>query len=543
MKSMADRTLRELGTAGLARKARIQRDRDEQIKQVARARARAQALPPWAGYSAEVQRVWGSGVSMAAGAAGYSRSLARERRRAQARVLKDGSRKTTIALESWSYASMSEIRARARADVWAAVVGHFTPRFDLSTLARWARAGWAPFMRRAELIAARVCAVSGVALGPDWLPGDAVVRLPGDALCCASGSGRREWGLLVRVPASRGKRQGRSPVMMVSLGAGERYEYIGGAIRSDTVEFSIFLARLGHRVSRRSRGVRVSSTSIEDSASAARAAVVGHFTPRFDLSTLARWARAGWAPFMRRAELIAARAASASLGEGAGLSGRNEGKRLAWCSSLDAGEQEFTGGQYLLRLVTLQLQRQAEDAERWEDRFDGRRAMARGLSSVVRRARRAALAGVLRVQDRRPVSRRFRRLHRVLSRVALGESLELACETSGFAWEHGHGRSKALSVALESSGVLRKARLALGRAGVSLPDAAPSGGIGVSVGLSVRPAGKPDRRPPYRSGGDGLGVSVPAGASIAMMRLAARYARQRRANSYVEWWRSVPLGK
>lgn len=488
MKSMADRTLRELGTAGLARKARIQRDMEEQIKQVARARARAQALPPWAGYSAEVQRVWGSGVSMAAGAAGYSRSLARERRRAQARVLAEG-RKAAVVLESWAYAP-------------AAVVG----------------------------------------LGPDWLPGDALLRIPGDALCCAVGGGRREWGCLVRVPATRGKRQGRSPVM-VSLGSGERYEYLGGAVRSDTVEVSIFLGRLGYRVARRSRGVRVSSTSLEDSAAAGRAAVVGYFTPRFDLSTIARWIRSGWAPFIRRAELLAARAASASLGEGAGLSGRNECKRLAWCASLDRDESEDTGGQYLLRLATLQIQREQEDSARWQELFDGRRAMARGLSSVVRRARRAVLAGVLRVQDRRPVSRRFRRIHRVLCRVALGESLELSCQSAGFAWESGHGRSKALSVALESSGVLREARLALGRAGVSLPDAAPSGGIGVSVGLSVRPAGKPDRRPPYRSGGDGLGVSVPAGASIAMMRLAARYARQRRANSYVEWWRSVPLGK
>ena len=250
----------------------------------------------------------------------------------------------------------------------------------------------------------------------------------------------------------------------------------------------------------------------------------------------------GWAPFIRRAELIASRAAANSLGEGAGLSGRNEGKRLAWCSSIDAEESELTGGQYLLRLVTLQIQRDAEHAARWQERFDGQRKMARGLSSVVRRARRASLSGV-RPQDWRPVSRRFRRLHRVLCRVALGESLELACETAGFAWEYGHGRSKALSVALESSGVLREARLALGRAGVSLPDAAPSGGIGASVGLSVRPAGKPDRRPPYRSGGDGLGVSVPVGASVATMRLAARYARQRRVNDYVNWWRSVKLGE
>lgn len=485
-RSMADWTLREIGTAGLAHKAMVRQETENQIHTVIRARAGAQALRPWDVMPAEVQRVWGVGVSMSAGASGYSRALARERRRAQARILSEG-HKATVSLESWAYT------------------------------------------------------VPGVALGPDWLPGDALVKVPGDALTCAAVGGRREWGLLVRVPASSGKRVGRSPIM-VSLGAGERYEYVGGAVRSDSVEVSIFLGRLGYRVSRRSRGVRVSSTSLEDAASAARAAVVGYFTPRFDLATIARWARMGWAPFIRRAELIASRAAANSLGEGAGLSGRNEGKRLAWCSSIDAEESELTGGQYLLRLVTLQIQRDAEHAERWEDRFDGRRAMARGLSSVVRRARRAALAGV-RVQDRRPVSRRFRRLHRVLSRVALGESLELACETAGFAWEYGHGRSKALSVALESSGVLREARLALGRAGVSLPDAAPSGGIGASVGLSVRPAGKPDRRPPYRSGGDGLGVSVPVGASVATMRLAARYARQRRANSYVEWWRSVPLGK
>lgn len=486
-RSMADWTLREIGTAGLAHKAMVRQETENQIHTVIRARAGAQALRPWDGHWAEVQRVWGAGVTMASGASGYSRAIARERRRAQARVLAEG-RKAAVVLESWAYAP-------------AAVVG----------------------------------------LGPDWLPGDALLRIPGDALCCAVGGGRREWGCLVRVPATRGKRQGRSPVM-VSLGSGERYEYLGGAVRSDTVEVSIFLGRLGYRVARRSRGVRVSSTSLEDSAAAGRAAVVGYFTPRFDLSTIARWIRSGWAPFVRRAELIAARAASASLGEGAGLSGRNEGKRLAWCSSIDAEESELTGGQYLLRLVTLQIQRDAEHAARWQERFDGQRKMARGLSSVVRRARRASLSGV-RPQDWRPVSRRFRRLHRVLCRVALGESLELACESAGFAWESGHGRSKALIVALESSGVLRESRLALGRAGVSIPSPSESGGIGAACGLLVhRPASKPDRRP-YHSGGVGVGVSVPVGASVTTMQLAARYARQRRVNDYVNWWRSVKLGK
>lgn len=157
--------------------------------------------------------------------------------------------------------------------------------------------------------------------------------------------------------------------------------------------------------------------------------------------------------------------------------------------------------------------------------------MARGVSAIVRRERRRALAAV-RVQDRRAVGRRFRRLHRVLVRVCLGESLEVACLSAGFAWDN-DGGSRAFEIALRASGVFQAAR-AVFITGEG-PVAKPSAGVGASLELMTERAPAAERRE-WRHGSPGVGVSVPAGASVGTLALVARYADQRRRAAYVAAW-------
>lgn len=294
---------------------------------------------------------------------------------------------------------------------------------------------------------------------------------------------------------------------------GVRWGVVDGRLLWPLDDFEVWRGWLeieGQQAARRSRGRRVSDTSVEEAAAAARCCLIER-ARMFTVERLAGWVRSGW-PGLRYLRRRAAAAATASLQDN-GLTGRAAGARK--CASLPLMPSDEA------------LASASAAGEAFVRRQGGRVEMARDLAGVVRRVRRVALAEC-RPQDQRAVGRRFGRLARVLVGTALGDSLEAACGAAGFGWDPGRHRSRAFEVALRSSGVFAAARQAVFTAPAG-------GGIGATVGLS------PDRRVEGDCPGPvdwlpGVGMSVPCGATVRQLAMAAKASVARQRASYVAAW-------
>ena len=259
-----------------------------------------------------------------------------------------------------------------------------------------------------------------------------------------------------------------------------------------------FVSDIGAAVGHRAAGKfgRVSSTSIDEAAAAARAAAVGLMTKggrggrRFVHPGAADLARPSFVRAVRKSALAAGM--HSLLGDLAGgQAGRESGLRAvrralpidgaaifdghypsaAAVATFDSIVRAGTGGGAVNSIRELWAERAADDglfvlARRFEslptterELMRAGRAHALDVVLAVRRARSARLGLAVSPGKRRGwqgrlalVLRRFGRVARVLSAVCQGESLELACEAAGFGFQHRDGRSRAFSKAFDETG-------------------------------------------------------------------------------------------
>lgn len=312
-------------------------------------------------------------------------------------------------------------------------------------------------------------------------------RVPDDLTAVLSGTGR---GVSLRAVALGCRGADFQP----RAGArGTDYPQVWARIHLDRV--ASFLGAVGQTAARAAAGHfgKVSSTSIDEAGAAGRGAVVDW------LSSAVFGAPGGFmtgvrafrvpdeiSPALERgARRVAIAAGRASLlGDlTGGQSGRTEALRIvrrAAVESLDSIVRGFDAGVQSIR--ELWVDRAGEDGLfRLAPRFDAlpadERELARAgrshaldLVLAVRRVRAEALGrGRPKVRGHAPFTvshsrgwqgryalliQRYGRIARVLSGIAQGESLELACRGAGFGFEASDGRSRAFSRALAESGVL-----------------------------------------------------------------------------------------
>lgn len=200
------------------------------------------------------------------------------------------------------------------------------------------------------------------------------------------------------------------------------------------------------RIARRAAGKygHVSATSIEEAVAAARHAVLVRFAPggQFDARLAARLAKPSQEPLRQAVRRVAIGAGVRSLLNdlSGGQTGRTEGLRGIRRAAVETLDTLVRGGT-------------DEDSEP----LARSRARALDLVLAVRRARTARLGETPRADGwqarQKLVIRRFRRVATVLSLVAQGESLEVACEVAGFGFDAGEGRSQSFTRAFDETGV------------------------------------------------------------------------------------------
>jgi hypothetical protein len=262
-------------------------------------------------------------------------------------------------------------------------------------------------------------------------------------------------------------------------GHGQDYATWWESVTSPEARFERVLCDCGQAAARRAAGKfgRVSSTSIAEATAAGRAAVVRIFRHRIDGRRVfimpQELESPGW---LRIARHVAIAAGTKSLlGDlTAGQVGRTSGLRSVRRAAVETLDSLVRGGldsavAAVRESWVLQDEQQPDGFFRLARRFDALpgperelvrsgRARALDLVGAVRRVRAARLGEHVPKskgwQARLAlVVRRYSRIARVLSGICQGESLELACNASGFAFDARKGCSRAWNKALDESGV------------------------------------------------------------------------------------------
>lgn len=235
---------------------------------------------------------------------------------------------------------------------------------------------------------------------------------------------------------------------------------IATATADEKVSFVLATLDKMERIGRRAAGRgSTSDTSRQEAGLAARARVLRAFrTVDGAARVCARWTYDASAA--QTVELVAVKAARASLrgDEFNGMTGRDSGRaqgslvtcaaaELAWAMlpALDAAEFSRPVGRGVRQALTLR-------------RACRRLATARIASMAEAHAREnhGRPPGVIASAWARTLSAyklRVRRTARVLTLVALGDSLELACQRAGFAWSAAEGRSPSFARAYDETGL------------------------------------------------------------------------------------------